>query len=76
MSLTREEREELVNAIHAGTGFEGKMTFAEVCQRTHESLWSALCHTTGRCGRGYQPDDTSPEAVMYRLLMKAFSTQP
>lgn len=72
MSLTREEREELVNAIHEGTGFQGNMTYEEVAKRFHDSAWSAICHTTGRCGRGYQPDDPSPEARIYHLLMKAF----
>lgn len=72
MSLTKEEREELVNAIHAGASFNG-LSYDEVSKRCHDSVWSALCHTTGRCGRGYMPDDVSPEARIYRLMMKAIS---
>jgi hypothetical protein len=74
MSLTREEREELVEAIHEGAGLGGGISFTDMVARFHASAWGALCHNTGRCGRGYQPDDTSPEAKIYRLMSKAFGS--
>lgn len=73
MSLTREEREELVNAIHENAGLGGQLNYDAMAKRFYGSAWSAVCHTTGRCGKGYLPEDQSPEARMYRLMMKAFS---
>jgi hypothetical protein len=72
MSLTPEEREELVNAIHDDAGLLGSLTSNQAMQRFHDSSWAALCHTTGRAGRYYQPTDTSAEARIYRLMSKAF----
>lgn len=73
MSLTREEREELVNALHENAGLGGDLNYEQMKTRFYDSSWSAICHTTGRCGRGYMPDDASPEARIYRLMMKAIS---
>lgn len=72
MSLTRDELEELANAMYAETGFFGPLKQADAHKRFFDSAWSALCHQTGRCGRFYQPDDDSPEARIYRLMSKAF----
>jgi hypothetical protein len=73
MSLTREEREELVAALHENAGLGGELSYQQMQERFYESAWGAICHTTGRCGRGYMPDDVSPEARIYRLMMKAIS---
>lgn len=73
MSITSQELEELVSAIHADTGLEanGGLTLQQVAERFLNSSWAALCHNTGRAGRFYQPDDQSPEARIYRLMYKA-----
>jgi hypothetical protein len=73
MSLTKEEREELVDALHENAGFAGQLSYEEMIRRFYDSTWSALCHTTGRCGRGFLPEDQTPEARIYRLMLKAFS---
>jgi hypothetical protein len=73
MSLTKDELEELVRAIHADTGLadNGGLTHQQVAERFLDSSWAALCHNTGRAGRFYQPSDNSPEARIYRLMYKA-----
>lgn len=72
MSLDREELEELVTAIHEGNGIGGDKSYEDVAKRFLDATWSAISHQTGRCGRFYQPDDTSPEARIYRLMTMAF----
>lgn len=72
MSISKEEREALVDAIHAGSWPSGEMSRADAAMRFFDSTWAALCHSTGRCGRFYQPDDPSPEARIYHLMKKAF----
>lgn len=77
MSLTREEREELAT-LYAQLN-RGGSAFApsEAEQREgqamlHTALWSAMCHTTGRCGMAVnQAYPDTPQARVYELMMKA-----
>jgi hypothetical protein len=77
LSLTREEREELTN-LYAELQRGGKAFNPSEEERKegeimlHTALWSAMCHTTGRCGMAVNlayPD--TPQARLYELMMKA-----
>jgi len=79
MSLTREEREELVNTYATmayGSVFDGKTAeqIEEDRMQLDQAMWAALCHTTGRCGMAVDaayPD--TPQARIYQLMMKALN---
>lgn len=71
MSLTRAELEELARAMHEDSGIAGNLTHEDIAKRFFDSTWAALCHNTDRAGRFYQPNDTSPEARIYRLMYYA-----
>lgn len=75
MSLSAEEREELVRALKELDGsFSNSPTHTpeEANALFEKATWSALCHVTGRAAKFYMPDDSSPEARIYRLMGKAF----
>ena len=77
VSLTREEREELTNLYaelnRGGNSFAPSDEEQRIGQQMlHTALWSAMCHTTGRCGMAVNlayPD--TPQARLYELMMKA-----
>lgn len=78
MSLTREERELLVNSyaelLNGGPGFSNSKEKVELGnEMARMAIWSAMCHVTGRCGMGvdYAYPGT-PQATIYTLLKKAF----
>lgn len=77
MSLTREEREEFAN-LYAELNRGGKAFNPSEEERKqgemmlHTALWSAICHTTGRCGMAVnQAYPDTPQARLYELMQKA-----
>lgn len=71
MSLNHVELEELARAMHEDSGITGNLTHEDIAKRFFDASWAALCHNTDRAARFYQPDDTSPEARIYRLMGEA-----
>lgn len=77
MALDRQEREELVNLYaQMKRGGEGWSPSEEDRKLSNEQLelaiWSAMCHTTGRCGMAVDAAHPgTPQARIYQLLMKA-----